>query len=194
MKKWIAILLAMMVFLSVFALAETNNDDLAFQNAVNFETFCAERGVPYEGEWICFDEALYLYFPSAFEEMEIAEEMRSAGVLAEYRHTDAEHITTDLQISKEETNVSAGDVLEAMQAYCVVSGLVKVNEIPVVLGYEGTTVYVVSLIPDANAYLVKVSFSCAADAIGETQVMFLYGIVCSLSETPLEIGAGSAGD
>ena len=44
--------------------------------------FYTEYGLPYEGEWICLDDAIYFYVPVALPQAEITNEMRTDGVLA----------------------------------------------------------------------------------------------------------------
>lgn len=192
MKKRIAVILATLVFTGGNVLAEASDDD-DFLNSVNFEMFYTEMGLPYDGVWTCFDNALYIYLPSELKVTEVAEQMRSAGMLAEYHCTDAENITTYVQISKQGEKASARVILKEIQAFCTDSGLVRINGIPVAVGHDETTLCAETLMPDGEAYLVKISFSSEADDIGDTQGMYLFGIVYSLSETPLEIDEEKVG-
>lgn len=75
-------LLTALLFLSGSALAEGAADEMTF------EMFYTEYGLPYEGEWTCFDDAIYFYVPMEHPQAEIIDEMWADGILAYYLDMD----------------------------------------------------------------------------------------------------------
>ena len=78
MKRWFALLLTVLLLVCEGAVAENSSD----VEKLTFEMFYTEYGLPYEGEGICLDDAIYFYVPVALPQAEITNEMRTDGVLA----------------------------------------------------------------------------------------------------------------
>lgn len=92
MKKCFAMLLMVLLLVSGGALAEGNSG----VEELTFEMFYTEYGLPYEGEWVSFDDAVYFYMPAELPQAEITDEMRADGILASYSDTDEQgHFPAD---------------------------------------------------------------------------------------------------
>ncbi len=188
MKKWFAMflvsLMLMACFGSTFVTAEVDTPE-----AFTFEAFCSDAGLPYVGEWVCLDEALYVYLPAKLTEEEITEEMRAEGMLANYSSTDGQGITYQIQLSKRGKKDSIEAIQVEVQGFCAQTVYITVNEIPVVAAYSGSELYVETLMENGEAYLMKVGITSDLKEmdISSAQSMYMYEMLYSISATPLEI-------
>ena len=134
MKKYFAMLLTALLLASGGALAEGNSD----VKELTFEMFYTEYGLPYEGEWICLDDAVYFYAPVELPQAEITDEMQADGVLASYSDTDEQGTNLRIVISREGNRDSVDTIAEELQAHCAKVIFVTINDLPAVMGTNTT--------------------------------------------------------
>lgn len=190
MKKWFVLFLVslMLVIGCGGALAEAAPD------AFTFERFCADAGLPYEGEWACFDETLYIYLPAELTKEEITEEMRAEGVLAHYSAEVEQGIALQVQIAKQGRKNSIEAIRAEYQAMGAQAIDIMVNGIPVVAALNGNELYAEALMDDGGAYLMKVTVSGRSGGadFGNAAGMYMYAMLYSMSAMSLEIGEEKA--
>lgn len=189
MKKLLAMFLAVLLSLSGYALAQSDN---AIKE-ITFEMFYTEYGLPYEGEWICLDDAVYFYVPAELPQAELTDEMRADGVLASYSDTDEQGATLRIVISREGERDSVDTIAEELQAHCSRVIDITINDLPAVLGTNATQfdgdfeIYAEMLTSDQVCYRMQMSFTDVNEDTDETLSLYAFGILSSFSETPLEI-------
>ena len=66
MKKWLTMILACLVLVTCCGNALSEDFTL--------EMFVSDVGLPYTGEWVCFDDALYVYLPAELIKEEITKD------------------------------------------------------------------------------------------------------------------------
>ncbi len=147
-------------------------------------------GLPYEGEWTCFDEAFYVYLPTELTVEEITEKMQTEGIIAYYSSTNEQGVTLQIQIAKQGRKDSIEAILAEYQAFCDQAVYVTINGIPAVTAYSGNELYAEALMENGEAYLMKAEFASdfvEAMDIDETQGIYVGGMLYSITATPLEI-------
>lgn len=112
-------------------------------------------GLPYEGEWTCFDEAFYVYLPTELTVEEITEKMQTEGIIAYYSSTNEQGVTLQIQIAKQGRKDSIEAILAEYQAFCDQAVYVTINGIPAVTAYSGNELYAEALMENGEAYLMK---------------------------------------
>lgn len=189
MKKYFAMLLTALLLASGGALAEGNSD----VEELTFEMFYTEYGLPYEGEWICLDDAVYFYAPVELPQAEITDELQADGVLASYLDADEQGANLRIVISREGNRDSVDTIAEELQAHCAKVIFVTINDLPAVMGtsttkFEGDfEIYAEVLTSDQVSYRMQMSFTDVDEDTDETLSLYAFGILISFSETPLEI-------
>lgn len=194
MKKWYAMFMISLMLMTYCgsALAETEENA---PEAFTFEMFYSDVGLPYEGEWVCFDEALYVYLPTELTEEEITEKMQAEGMLANYSSTDEQGITLQIQIIKQGNKDSIEAIQAEYQAFCAQTIYITINGIPVVVAYRGNELYAEALMEDGEAYLMKMGFANDLEDmdIDNAQGMYVYGMLYSISAMLSEISEEKVG-
>ncbi len=188
MKKWFAMFLVSLMLMACCGGAFAGTEENA-PGAFTFKAFYSDAGLPYVGEWVCFDEALYVYLPAEMTEEEITEEMQAEGMLAHYSSTDGQGITYQIQLSKQGKKDSIEAIQAEVQGFCAQSVYVTINGIPVVAAYSGSELYAEALMENGEAYLMKVGFAGDLEEmnISNAQGMYMYEMLYSISAVPLEI-------
>lgn len=189
MKKWFALLVAMLLLMSCCAYAET-----AEQLTYTFELFCAKVGLPYEGEWVSFDDAFYVYWPETLAAEALTDEQRASGMIASYSMTDELNITLTVQISKQENVKTLEEINENLNTFCSEVIPIQLNGIPVIVGRKDCRMYADFLLESGAAYRISYLLLGNINAItevNENQAMYVYGILYSISTAPIEMAAGS---
>ena len=189
MKKCFAMLLMVLLLVSGGALAEGNSG----VEELTFEMFYTEYGLPYEGEWVSFDDAVYFYMPAELPQAEITDEMRADGILASYSDTDEQGTSLRIVISREGERDCVDTIAEELQAHCAKVIFITINGLPAVMGTNATQfdgdfeIYTEVLTSDQVSYRMQMSFTDVNEDIDETLSLYAFGILSSFSETPLEI-------
>lgn len=189
MKKYFAMLLMVLLLVSGEALAEGNSN----VEELTFEMFYAEYGLPYEGEWICLDDAIYFYVPLKLPQTEITDEMREDGVLANYSDIDEQGTTLWIQISRQTENGAVEDIAEELQAYFPDVEVARVNDMSAVIGLNideaehQLEACVDAITANGVSYRFEVNFTAAEEISDMTMAMYAVGMMSSFSEMPLEI-------
>ena len=130
LKKWVALLLTAVLLVSEDVLAESSSE----VKEITFEMFYAEYGVPYEGKWICLDDAIFFYVPLTLPQAEITDEMRNDEVLAYYSDTDEQGNTLWIQISRQTENAFIKTIVEEYQNICTDVEIAEINGMSAVMG------------------------------------------------------------
>lgn len=189
MKKYFAMLLTALLLVSGGALAEGNSD----VEEMTFEMFYTEYGLPYEGEWICLDDAVYFYVPVELPQAEITDEMREDGVLAYYLDTDEQGNTLLMQISRQNENASVEAIAEEFRIFCTDVEIVEINGMSAVDGLciseseRRMEAYVEAIAANGVSYRFEMNFTAGEEIGDKTLAMYAVGMMSSFSETPLEI-------
>lgn len=194
MKKWFAMFLVSLMLMTCCGSTLAVADEEAPEN-FTFEMFYSDVGLPYEGEWVCFDEALYVYLPTELTKEAVTEEMKAAGMLANYSSTDEQGVTLQIQIAKQGKKDSIAAIQAEYEAFCDQTVYITINDIPVVAAYSGRELYAEALMKNGEAYLMKVGFANDLEDmdIDNKQGMYVYGMLYSISAMPLEIDEEKVG-
>ncbi len=194
MKKCFAILLVSLMLMTCCGSAFAGAAEDAVDN-FTFEMFYSDVGLPYEGEWVCFDETLYIYLPKKLTEEDITEEKQAKGMLASYSSADEQGIAFQIQIAKQGRKDSIEAIQVEYQTFCAQAVHITVNGIPVVAAYNGSEFYAEALMENGEAYLMKVVFANDFEDMdtGIAQGMYIYEMLYSISAMPLEIGEEKVG-
>lgn len=189
MKKYFAMLLMALLLLGGGALAEGNSD----VEELTFEMFYTEYGLPYEGEWICLDDAVYFYAPMELPQAEITDEMREDGVLAYYLDTDEQGNTLLIQISRQNENASVEAIAEEFRIFCTDVEIVEINGMSAVDGLciseseRRMEAYVEAIAANGVSYRFEMNITAEEEISDISLAMHALGMMSSFSETPLEI-------
>lgn len=168
MKKCFAMLLMVLLLVSGGALAEGNSG----VEELTFEMFYTEYGLPYEGEWVSFDDAVYFYMPAELPQAEITDEMRADGILASYSDTDEQGTSLRIVISREGERDCVDTIAEELQAHCAKVIFITINGLPAVMGTNATQfdgdfeIYTEVLTSDQVSYRMQMSFTDVNEDIG----------------------------
>lgn len=194
MKKFLAMILAALLSLSGCAFAQSDN---AIKE-ITFEMFYREFGLPYEGEWAGFDDAVYFYLPTKLSKVEMTDEMRADGILASYSDTDEQGATLRIVISREGERDSVDTIAEELQAHCAKVIFITINGLSAVMGTDTTQfdgdfeIDAEVLTSDRVSYRMQMSIAGVGEDTNETLSLYAFGILSSFSETPLEIDLAKA--
>ena len=155
---------------------------------VTFDMFYSEYGIPYEGEWVCYDNSLYLYLPTALEKAELNSEMQAAGVLAIYSDTNEQGDSLKIQITKQGKKESVETIIREFEGAASYSGCLKINGIPVAGAIiDDNTLYMEALLDNGEAYGIQIYLSDTTQAETSMQAMYTIGIAYSIATAELEI-------
>lgn len=192
MKKCFVMLLVSLMLMTGYGSAFAGVAEDAVDN-FTFEMFYSDVDLPYEGEWVCFDEALYIYLPTGLTKVDITGEMQAEGMLANYSSADEQGIAFQIQIAKQGRKDSIEAILAKYQLFCAQAVHVTINGIPVVAAYNGREFYAEALMENGEAYLMKVSFASDLEDVDIAQGMYVYVMLYSISAMPLEIDEEKVG-
>lgn len=191
LKKWLALLLTALLLVSEDVLAESSSE----VKEITFEMFYAEYGVPYEGKWICLDDAIFFYVPLTLPQAEITDEMRNDEVLAYYSDTDEQGNTLWIQISRQTENAFIKTIVEECQNICTDVEIAEINGMSAMMGLciskseRHMEAYVEAIAANGVSYRFAWHFTAAEEISDMTLAINALGMLSSFSEMPLEISA-----
>ena len=188
MKKWFAMILISLMLMTCYG-STLAVVAVEAPEEFSFEMFYSEVGLPYEGEWVCFDENFYVYLPTELTVEEITEKMQTEGIIANYSSTNEQGSMLRIQILKQGKKDSIEAIQAEYQAFCDQTVHITINDIPVVAAYSGNELYAEALMENGEAYLMKVGFANDLEDmdIDEAHGMYVYGMMFSIAAMPLEI-------
>lgn len=185
MKKGFAVLLVSLMLISCFGSTFAEGEVM---EKVTFDMFYSEYGIPYEGEWVCYDNSLYLYLPTALEKVELNSEMQADGVLAIYSDTNEQGDNLEIQITKQGKKESMETILREFDGVSSYVGCIEINGIPVAGALiDDNTLYLEALLDSGDTYGIQMYISDAAQEETSMQAMYAFGIVYSIATAELEI-------
>ena len=189
MKKFFVLILTVLLLVCVGAMAEGNGA----VEELTFEMFYTEFGLPYEGEWICLDNAVYFYVPVGLPRGEITNAMQADGVLACYSDTDEQGNALWIQISRQTENASVETIAEEFQAFCTDVAIARINGMSAVDGFyiseseRYMEAYLEAIAASGVSYRFEMNFAAGDEISDGTLVSYAMGMMGSFSEMPLEI-------
>lgn len=195
MKKRFAMILLALIVMSGAALAESDG----MLGEITFEMFAEQAGIPYEGQWTCFDDTVYFYLPIGLPQAEITGEMRADGVLACYEYTDEQGAVLQIQIAREAKKKTVETVLEEYRTFCIDVARVKLNGMPAVVAlYSNESqshveLYAQAFAQNGASYRLKVILTGKGKTEDADRARRVLGMLCSFSEKPLEMDFEKAG-
>lgn len=185
MKKGVAVLLVSLMLMNCFGSTFAEGEVM---ERVTFDMFYSEYGIPYEGEWVCYDNSLYLYLPTALEKVELNSEMQADGVLAIYSDTNEQGDNLEIQITKQGKKESMEAIIQEFDSMVSYVGCIELNGVPVAGSIiNDNTVYMEALLDNGEAYGIQIYVSDPTQKETSMQAMYIIGIVYSIATAELEI-------
>ncbi len=191
MKQWLAMFLAalMLVTCSGLALAE----DAADMREVSFTQFCEDAGVPYQGEWISYDDALYLYLPAERTDEDVSS-LRGAGALGGYTIPCGQDMRLQMVALETDGGRDLADVQESYMATGMLTSVMKVNGLPVIAAWTERMCCIEVLTGGSKDYYMLIKLVGDEDAEDfSAAARTMYGILYSISAKPMEVDAAQTG-
>lgn len=185
MKKWFALFLVYMVFMACIGgmCAEGKAAE-----PITFDMFYSEYGMPYQGEWECYDNSLYLYLPTELEKVELSNEMQASGILAIYSDTNDQGDSLKIQISKQGKKESIEAIIQEFYGVYSYAECIEINGILFVMTMtDDHTLYMEALLNNGEAYGIQVYISNVELEEESMQAMYITGMLYSLATAELEI-------
>ena len=189
MKKWFVLLLMAVLALGNCALAQTEET----VNEMTFEKFYAEYGLPYDGEWVCFDDAIYFYVPAEFLKEEISDEMRANGILACYSEADEYGNTVQIQITRQTEHSDVEVIAESFRDSFTDIKIIRLNGMDAALGFtirdDGLCVEccVEAIVANRASYRFEIIATEHEESNDTELILNALGMMCSFAQTPLQI-------
>ena len=161
----------------------------ALSEDFTLEMFVSDVGLPYTGEWVCFDDALYVYLPAELTKEEITEEMQAKGIIANYYATVELGFTLHIQIVQQGRKDSLEAIQREFEEQYAQPVCITINGVPVVAAFTGNELYAEALMVNMEAYLMIVEFSSEHEetSISNEMGMYMYEMLYSISGMPLEM-------